>query len=206
MNFRRSTVGVEALSTLSAAGVTSRDPEGELRDLMIRYQAGDRPAMEALVGELSPQLLRFLSSPQIPRADAEDLLQECWMRIHRSRHTYRASEPLLPWIYAIARHTRLDGYRRRQRRGVREVLVSEVPERAQQPSGRSQGPDLMRLLEQLPESQREVITLLKVSGMSLEDVARATGSSVGSVKQKAHRAYTRLRELLARGEAHANRL
>jgi RNA polymerase sigma-70 factor (ECF subfamily) len=201
---------VEAKSTLSAAGVPSRELEGELRNLMVRYQAGDRPAMEALVGELSPQLMRFLSGPQVSRADAEDLLQECWMRIHRSRHTYRGSEPLLPWIYAIARHTRLDGYRRRQRRGAREVLVSEVPERAHQPSGKAQPPDLMRLLEQLPESQREVVTLLKVSGMSLEDVARATASSVGAVKQKAHRAYARLRELLAQGEpqgeANANRL
>jgi RNA polymerase sigma-70 factor (ECF subfamily) len=201
---------VEALSTLSAAGLPSRELEGELRNLMVRYQAGDRPAMEALVGELSPQLLRFLSSPQIPRADAEDLLQECWMRIHRSRHTYRKSEPLLPWIYAIARHTRLDGYRRRQRRGAREVLVGEVPERVQRASGRAQPPDLLRLLEQLPESQREVVTLLKVSDMSLEDVARATGSSVGAVKQKAHRAYARLRELLAhgaaQGEANAKRL
>lgn len=44
--------------------------------------------------------------------DAEDLLQECRMGIHRAWHTYRVSEPLLPWIYAIASHTRLDGFRR----------------------------------------------------------------------------------------------
>jgi len=48
----------------------------------------------------------------------------------------------------------------------------------------------------LPESQREVVAMLKISGMSLEEVARATSSSVGSVKQKAHRAYEKLRELL----------
>jgi len=55
------------------------------------------------------------------------------------------------------------------------------------------------LLAALPESQREVIALLKVSGMSLEEVARATSNSVGSVKQKAHRAYERLRQLLEVG-------
>jgi len=48
----------------------------------------------------------------------------------------------------------------------------------------------------LPESQREVIVMLKVSEMTLEQVARATSSSVGSVKQKAHRAYEKLREAL----------
>ena len=53
--------------------------------------------------------------------------------------------------------------------------------------------DVMGLLGQLPESQREVILMLKVSGMSLEEIARATSSSVGAIKQKAHRAYARCR-------------
>lgn len=56
--------------------------------------------------------------------------------------------------------------------------------------------EIARCLRQLPPSQREVILMLKVSGMSLEEVARATSSSVGSVKQKAHRAYGKLRRLL----------
>ena len=46
----------------------------------------------------------------------------------------------------------------------------------------------------MPESQREVIVMLKICGMSLEEVARATSSSVGSVKQKVHRAYETLRK------------
>ena len=57
--------------------------------------------------------------------------------------------------------------------------------------------DLETLLAPLPESQREVIEMLKVEGMSLEEVARATSSSVGSVKQKAHRAYKKLRETMS---------
>jgi len=48
----------------------------------------------------------------------------------------------------------------------------------------------------LPQSQREVIFLLKVAEMTLEDVARATSSTIGSVKQKAHRGYATLRERL----------
>ena len=50
----------------------------------------------------------------------------------------------------------------------------------------------------LPESQREVLTMLKVNGLSVEEVARATSSTAGAVKQKAHRAYRRLRDLLER--------
>jgi RNA polymerase sigma-70 factor (ECF subfamily) len=52
----------------------------------------------------------------------------------------------------------------------------------------------------LPESQREVLTMLKVNELSLEEVARATSSTVGAVKQRAHRAYERLRSLLDQGQ------
>jgi RNA polymerase sigma-70 factor (ECF subfamily) len=58
--------------------------------------------------------------------------------------------------------------------------------------------DFDELIAVLPASQREVVSMLKVSGMSLQEVARATASSVGSVKLKAHRAYEKLREALTR--------
>lgn len=105
-----------------------RAGESELPGLMVRYQQGDEKAVETLVRSLSPRLLRFFcASGAAP--DAEDLIQECWIRIHRSRHTYRSSEPVLPWIFAIARYTQLDSYRRRRRRESREILVSELPKR-----------------------------------------------------------------------------
>lgn len=171
----------------------------QLRALMVRYQAGEARAVEELVGRLSPALLRFLSGPQLQVSDAEDILQETWLRIHRARHTYRPSEPLLPWVFAIARHAQLDGFRRRQRRGRHEVLVPEVPEPARGETGTARAPDILRLLDELPGSQKEVVWMLKVSGMSLEDVARTLGSSVGAIKQKAHRAYSTLRKRLEKG-------
>src|SRR5690348_5854106 len=87
--------------------VRTLDP-AELRDLMIRYQAADSAAVEVLVARLSPALLRFLSAPHLTRDRAEDILQDFWLRLHRSRQTYRPSEPVLPWIFAVARHTALD--------------------------------------------------------------------------------------------------
>jgi RNA polymerase sigma-70 factor (ECF subfamily) len=162
---------------------------------MVRYQAGDHDALGLLVAELSTPLLRFLSSGQLQMADVEDLLQECWMRIHRARHTYRASEPLLPWIYAIARHTRLDDFRRRKRRVQHELSLGEGAELCAATPREPQS-NVLAWLDHLPEGQREVLLLLKVSGMSVEEVARATGSTAGAVKQKAHRAYVTLRKLL----------
>ncbi len=173
----------------------NRQGEGELPDLMVRYQRGDVTAAEELIRRLSPSILRYLVPSRLQKSDLEDLFQECWMRIHRSRHTYRAPEPVLPWIFAIARHTRLDGYRSRRRRESREILVANLPETSArfQRSPEPEQDEFYRLLNDLPESQRDVLLMLKVSGMSLEEVARATSSTVGAIKQKAHRAYERLR-------------
>jgi RNA polymerase sigma-70 factor (ECF subfamily) len=165
---------------------------------MVGYQKADRKAAAELVERVSPMLLRFLAGPLQTRAYAEDMLQECWLRIHRSRHTYRPGTPLLPWLFAIARYTRIDAYRRRRQIDANELAVEDMGVSA---AGSPAIPDpvemdLWRLVEELPPSQQEVIQMLKISGLSLDEVARATGSTVGAVKQKAHRAYQRLRDLL----------
>ena len=61
---------------------------------------------------------------------------------------------------------------------------------------RGSQPDFETMIAGLPEAQKEVVTMLKVGGHSLEEVARATSSTVGAVKQKAHRAYEKLRAML----------
>jgi RNA polymerase sigma-70 factor (ECF subfamily) len=167
----------------------------DLRAIMKQYQRADPAALEELVRRLSPLLLRYFRSSRVDGAGAEDMLQDCWIRIHRSRHSYRASEPVLPWIYAIARYTRLDAYRKRRRRERQEVLMAAVPEGLNQ-APPSEGEDFDQLVAALPDSQREVLVMLKVLGMSLEEVARATSSTVGAVKQKAHRAYVTLRRAM----------
>jgi RNA polymerase sigma-70 factor (ECF subfamily) len=170
-------------------------PDSTLEMLMARYQDGDFAAATILIDRLSPQLHRFFVVQFASRVDADDLLQETWLRIHKVRHTYRQGEPVLPWFYAIARHVRLDHYRKAIRTRAREQRLEEMADGAAEIPGESRSADdLEALLASLPESQREVITMLKVVGMSLEEVARATSSSVGSVKQKAHRAYEKLRE------------
>jgi RNA polymerase sigma-70 factor, ECF subfamily len=165
-----------------------------LETLMVRYQQGDFAAATALIDRISPRLHRFFLAKSISRADADDLLQETWLRIHKVRHTYRPGEPALPWFYAIARHIRVDHYRKSIRAvaGERELEeISKCVSSAPHPAS-----ELEALLAPLSEAQREVIAMLKVEGMSLEEVARATSCSVGSVKQKVHRAYKKLRETI----------
>ena len=175
-------------------------PSPGLESLMFGYQQADEEAATALIERLSPLLLRFFLVQAFSRKYADDLLQDTWMRVHKARHTYRRGEPVLPWIFAIARHTGLDNYRKARRVEAHETQVDVLPEA---PSAKStilpEVPDIDALLTALPASQREVIVMLKVAGMTLEEVARATSSSVGSVKQKAHRAYRKLHDVLSHG-------
>ena len=171
--------------------------EVSLETLLEGYQQADAQATTELIGRLSPDLLRFFLAQEMTRTEAEDLLQNTWLRIHKARHTYRVGAPVLPWIFAIAKHVRVDGYRKRRRVQHYEIATKNLPDSSPtQESTHAEAPTFEALIAELPESQREVLTMLKVNGLSLDEVARATSSSVGAIKQKAHRAYAALRTAL----------
>lgn len=164
---------------------------------MSRYQNGDSTAATEIVESLSPQMFQFFMAQARSRSDAEDLLQDFWLRIHHARVTYRPGEPLLPWAYTIAHRVRIDAYRRskraRQHEMQDEVALASAPA---PPKKADPAAKIEELLRALPQSQREVLLMMKVSGLTLEEVARSTGTTIGAVKQKAHRGYEKLRKLL----------
>ena len=192
---RNRAAGSSELSGMEAAAEpASKTPEHWMR----RYQEADAEAPCVLVAMISPALLRFFRYNAASREQAEDLLQETWLRIHRMRHSYRPGERVLPWIYAIAHHVRIDSYRKKRRLSERETAFDPLPD-AGAPDAAVQALEFQSMLAVLPDTQREVVTMLKATGMTVEEVARATASTVGAVKLKAHRAYERLRELLTEG-------
>ncbi len=166
---------------------------------MQRYQAGESEAAAVLVHQVSPRILQFFLALVRNRSVAEDLLQDFWLRIHKARHTYRLGEPLWAWLFAIARRTQIDSYRRRSRVSQHEIQGEHLPEAVSQPKepeGLSSG--IWDVLKTLPPNQQEAVLLLKVNGLSLEETARAAGITVGAVKQRAHRAFEALRIALGR--------
>ena len=168
----------------------------DLEQLMTRYQQADATAVRVLVERLAPQLYRFFASQTDSRSDAEEMVRAAWLLIHQSRHTYRRGEPVLPWLYAIARCVRPGNDRRWRRTASRETGVNPL---YASPFHREETNNIRRFKELaggLSAAQHEVLTLLKVNGLSFEDVARATSSTTEAVKQKARRGYERLRELL----------
>ena len=96
---------------------------------MKAYQAGDSLAFEKLYHQLKPRLLQYLMSQTLHRTPAEDLLQETFLQMHRSRRSYLPDKPVLPWAFAIARHVYLMDRRRDLRRQEKELAVrDDLPE------------------------------------------------------------------------------
>lgn len=186
---------------LSREPLSPAEPDSVPLDLLMqKYQQADRAAAESLFQVLVPLLTRFFLSMPDARQAADDLAQETLLRLHKARHSYRPGEPVLPWVYAIARHVRVDQYRKRRRTSQYEEAVETEKLQshpAQMPDAPQSTQDFETLLSYLPESQREVLRMLKVLGMTVEEVARVTSSTAGSVKQKSHRAYEKLRSILS---------
>ena len=183
------------------SAVDERRKDAALESLFEGYQRADAQATAELIQRLSPELLRFFLAQENTRAEAEDLLQTSWLRIHKARHTYRGGAPVLPWVFAIAKHVRVDGYRKHRRIRQFEIATDSFPENSSIPPSRAELPTFEALIADLPDSQREVLTMLKVNGLSLEEIAQATSSTVGAVKMKASRAYAKLRTLWLNSES-----
>lgn len=170
--------------------------------------AGRREAVERLLGAVRPFVVRYCRA-RFGREDrasvsADDIAQEVCMAVLNALPSYRAQgKPFLAFVYGIAAHKVADAHRRAARN--RSVAVPEPPDGpdlAPGPELRAVSDDLSRelarLLDVLPEKQREIVLLRVVVGMSAEETAAAVGSTAGAVRVAQHRALARLREALAR--------
>ena len=183
------------------------EPVDRLGPLLAAYQRGERGAANEFAETMQPILFRYFYMRAPDRALAEDLSQECWMRIHQARASFRTGEAVLPWVFAIARHTRADHYRRAgagKRRGPESMEEPSVDARPAMEQSLEAG-RVMERLGELPEAQREVFLLLKVHGLSVEEAARAVGISPAAAKQKAYRAYEQLRAMFGRAKEDATK-
>src|ERR1035437_9350881 len=112
--------------------MTEKKSEFSDEDLMALYQTGDVAAFEALYRRHSGRVFAFLQRKTSPQS-ACDLLQEIFLKLHRSRHQYSIQYPFLPWLFAITRNALVDSARLNEskiaRNSVAEVDVqSETSE------------------------------------------------------------------------------
>jgi RNA polymerase sigma-70 factor (ECF subfamily) len=136
-------------------------------------------------------------------SEAEDLVQETYLRALRFSHRFQPGTHLRAWLFQILRNTFLTFYRLREREspiaedGVPEwdaPMFHDAP--AEGPGTLEAHTDLERALLRLPEEFRTVLLLAEIEGMPLEEVAQVMACPVGTVKSRIFRAKERLRSLL----------
>jgi RNA polymerase sigma-70 factor (ECF subfamily) len=98
--------------------------DAEYRSLMVRYQAGDREAFEALYLRLAPDLGAYLDSLGTRSARDSQVIEAIFLQIHQARRSYDPGQPFEPWVMAIARHVALARNGRGSGRTLIEVLRS----------------------------------------------------------------------------------
>ncbi|HMP00671.1 MAG TPA: sigma-70 family RNA polymerase sigma factor [Kiritimatiellia bacterium] len=188
---------------------TETEPSGEendpLGDLMRRAQDGDAAAYaDLLAGALKP-MRAFLQRHYPGIRDAEDVVQESLITLHKIRHTYEPARPFIPWLFAIVRHRALDHLRKHGRIQSREVQEELLLNQAAAPVADDLGESVEaaeHLLSVLSEKEQAVIRLMKIDHLSVKDVAARLGLSESNVKVIASRGYEKLRT--AWSERHAN--
>jgi RNA polymerase sigma-70 factor (ECF subfamily) len=137
-------------------------------------------------------------------AEAEDLVQETYLRAFRFCHRFEPGTHLRAWMFQILRNTFLTFYRHREREpafldegdpeGGKATMFHDAPDR--DGASLEAEADLSRALAQLPEEFRTILLLAEVEGLPLEEVAQIMGCPVGTVKSRIFRAKERLRGFL----------
>jgi RNA polymerase sigma-70 factor (ECF subfamily) len=175
-----------------------------------RAQLGDATALDELVREVRRAVLRYAIAQRLSREDADDLAQEVCVAVLRIVPGWRETgRSMWGFVFTVARNKMTDGVRRQIRHGALATPVSlDDDAGALEVADRSAGPEeqtianagtarMDELLRALPATQREVLLLRAVVGLSGRETAEVLRLSPGSVHVLQHRATTKLRALLA---------
>jgi RNA polymerase sigma-70 factor (ECF subfamily) len=180
-------------------------------DIMLRVKAGDQSAFEYLVHKYRRPMVSFMYRMAHNSAAAEDLAQEVFLRVYRSRETYEPSAKFSTWLYRIATNLAVN-HARDTRHERPEVQVSldepdeesgttlELPDASlnaeQQIVRRERLLAIRKKIEALPEQQRLAVLMHKYQQMDYKQIADVLKKSESATKSLLFRAYETLREQL----------
>ena len=169
----------------------------QLRGLMREYQAGRFEAFDDIYAAIAPALRRYLLSQARDAAKADDLVQETFLQMHRARHTYDASFPLMPWAMAIARHVWLMDRRTLSRRpwAPDDVTTMELPVKAEATSFAERA-EVRRALGKVASARRDAVIQHHLLGFSFKEIAARAGIAESAAKLRSSRGIAQLRALL----------
>ncbi|HJO04197.1 MAG TPA: RNA polymerase sigma factor [Acidobacteriota bacterium] len=168
-----------------------------LAECMVGYQNGKLDAFEELFAALSVPLRNYLTSLTRDQSRGEDLMQETFLQMHRSRHTYMPGRPVKPWAFGIARHVFLMYGRSSARLAKHAAPSPEVPPEIPVAPIAELFPDredLGQALLDVPEDRRESLLLHHVWGFTFREIGNMLGISERAAKLRAFRGMQDLRQ------------
>jgi len=165
-------------------------------ELMLAYGGGDAGAFETLYARHRGGLFRFVLRAVKDRGVAEELFQEVWVRVIEARERYAPKARFTTWLYTIAHNLLVDHWRKKGLSLVSlddEDLASESANPARQAEAREALARLVHALEALPVAQREAFLLHEEGGLSVAQIAAATGAGEEAAKSRLRYAMGKLK-------------
>lgn len=174
---------------------TEHDLEAQIMQAYIR---GDERAFGSLFRRYAPMLTGYFLRRGLSLSDAQDLVQQTFLQLHRARDQHRAGEPLRPWLFTIARNVSRDHGRRRQRRPETfcDLDRYEAPASDTTHGQGDRARALSLALQQLPHEPRTLLSEHWFEERSFTEIADRDGTHSGTLRVRAHRACQQLRKLL----------
>ena len=176
-------------------------------ELIARFQEGDVYAFEQIVHRYKDPLINFIYHFLGDRIDAEDVIQETFLRVFKNKHLYRNIAKFSTWIYTIASNLAKTELRRRRRRRILSLSKMgyedrdyDLPDSYSSPErivdGEMKDQMIRKEIEDLPIRFREVIVLRDIQEFSYEEISKILKIPIGTVKSRVNRGRLRLQKRL----------
>lgn len=190
------TIGLGIRAKLAYAPTMGQKPDDSA--LMLRYQEGDIAAFETLYRRHNDPLYRYLLRLCRHRDTAEDIFQDVWGKIVKSRASYRPTAKFTTFLYRVAHNCFVDHVRRNKRHAntteFETELHSDPGDLPETTTERSLAKErLSKALLGLPDEQRDTFLLYEEAGLNLEQIASVTGSNRETAKSRLRYAMKKLR-------------
>jgi RNA polymerase sigma-70 factor (ECF subfamily) len=178
-------------------------PDNPDENLMEQYRDGNVEAFTALYHRNKTALYRYFLRHTHNNSAAEELSQDVWTNIIRSRSNYQANAKFTTYLFQIAHNRLVDFYRRSDNRAMHNSANSEND--CELDGGRHHHPDtqaesaqiqqrLLNVVHALPHDQREAFILKEDAGLSVEQIAKITDVNAETAKSRLRYAVKKIRE------------
>ena len=182
-----------------------RTPTDE--ELIARFQEGDAYAFDEIVHRYKDPLTNFVYHFLGDRIDAEDVIQETFIRLYKKKHLYRNVAKFSTWIYTIAGNLAKTELRRRRRRRILSLSQIGFDDKDYEIPGDMQTPEqivdgdmketiIKKEIDELPVKFKEVVILRDIQEFSYEEISQMLNIPIGTVKSRVNRGRLRLQKRL----------